>query len=206
MSRLNVSNPIVYADGTMTPHFRDFMLRLDRLMARSEGWKDEFAALVAAATGAGSPDMFAFGPTGNIKQRRFKVGDSVYVCWHVNHDVKVGSTCYMHVHWSTDGTDTNTVKWDINYTFAKGHNQEAYPAETTVSVEEAGSGTAWQHMISEDTVGMTIPEVDSLIIAEVERVTNGGTNNTDDVFGLYVDIHYESDRDATPNRAPDFYT
>ena len=42
-------------------------------------------------------------------------------------------------------------------------------------------------------------------LVTLKRVTNGGTDNTDDVFGLMVDLHYQSDRDATRNKVPDFY-
>ena len=169
------------------------------------GWKDNFANLTAAATGAGTPSLQPFGPTGTVKQRRFGINDSVYVVWHIDHDAAPGSQCYMHVHWSSNGVSTNTVKWQLSYTYAKGHDQEAFSADTVLTLEQAGSGTAWQHMVLEDTVGMEIPEVDSLVICEVKRITNGGTENTDDIFGLFVDIHYLSDRETTPQRAPDFY-
>ena len=77
--------------------------------------------------------------------------------------------------------------------------------ETDIYIEEAGSGTAWQHMTSEDTTGFVVPEVDSIILIELERVTNGGTDNTDAIFGLFVDLHYLADRYTTPNRTPNFY-
>lgn len=171
----------------------------------SAGWKDNFANLTAAATGSGAPSLQPFGPSGNAKQRRFGIGDSVYVVWHIDHDVQPESICHVHVHWATDGADTNTVKWEINYTFAKGHDQEAFSTDAQVTLEEAASGTAWQHMITEDNTGFNIPEVDSLVVAEVRRITNGGTNNLDDVFGLFVDIHYQSDREHTYSRSPNFY-
>lgn len=180
-----------------------FLRELDN---RTRGWKDNFANLTAAATGAGTPSLTAFGPTGNIKQRAFGVNDSVYVVWHVDHDVAPGSTAYMHMHWTTSNTSPQPVHWQFNYTLAKGHNQEAFPAETTLEIIGTPSGTPWQHMISEDTTGFTIPEVDSLIICEIKRVTNGGTDNPNIVFGLFADIHYLSDRDATPQRSPDFYS
>lgn len=180
----------------------------DRLLLDNKlyGWKDNFANLTAAEVGAGAPTMTAFGPSGTVKQRSFIVNDSVYIVWHIDHDVAPGSTAYMHMHWATNGTSTNTVKWQISYTYAKGHQQEAFPTDTVLSLEAAPTATAWQHEITEDTTGFVIPEVDSLIVAEVKRVTNGGTDNTDTVFGLFADIHYLSDRSCTPSRSPDFYT
>ena len=174
--------------------------------AADTGWRDLIGPVTGAATGGGTPTATVFGPSGNIKQTAFGVNDSVYMSFHVQHDTKPGSTMYPHVHWSTNGTSTASVKWEINYTTAAGHNQAAFPAESTITVEEAASGTAWQHMVTEDATGITAPEVDSLILIELKRITNGGTENLDTVFGLTVDWHYEVDRLATKNRAPDFYT
>ena len=131
-------------------------------------------------------------------------------CWltyHVPHDIG-SNTVYFHTHWMTDGTDTNTVKWEFTYTFAKGFDQEAFNTTgTTVSVEQAGPGTAYQHMVAETAAvtisGMTEP--DGLILVHLKRVDNGGTNNTDTVFLLEADLHYQSTNVGTTNKAPDFY-
>lgn len=174
-------------------------------IAIAEGWRDLRSSLVGTAAGAGAPALAVFGPTGNIKQMSFAVGDSVYVALHVDHDIKPGSTMYPHVHWSTNGTNVQAVKWQLSYIKALGHNQANFAADAVISVQEAAQGTAWRHMITEDAVGFVAPEVDSLIMIELKRVTNGGTENTDVVFGLFVDIHYMADRNATPNRVPSFY-
>lgn len=174
----------------------------------AEGYRDNFANLTAAATGGGNPSLQPFGPSGNVKQRRFGIGDSVYVVWHIDHDIKPGSTCFMHVHWSSDGTDLDPVAWEINYTFASrdaGDSGDYFPSDTTITIEDSSDGTAWRHKVSEDPVGIIVPSVDSLVIGEVKRVAPSTGTNSDDIFGLFVDIHYVSDRIATPNSAPDFY-
>jgi hypothetical protein len=170
------------------------------------GWRDLEMTVTGAASGGGAPTATVFGPTGNIKQTAFAVNDSVYMAAHVPHDIKPGSTMYVHVHWSTNGTSLNTVKWQISSINAKGHNQENFNADAVVTVEEAAHGTAWRHMITEDAVGIPALEVDSLVLVELKRITNGGAENADTVFGLYVDFHYESQQYATPSRTPDFYT
>ena len=153
------------------------------------GWRDLRAPVTAEATGTNAPTLTAFGSSANIKQWAFGVNDSDYLGMHVDHDILVGSTAYLHVHWSTNGTSTNTVKWEMDYITCAGHNQASFGADTTISVEEAAQGTAWRHMVTEDATGFTVPEVDSLILLELKRVTNGGTENTDTVFGLFVDMH-----------------
>jgi hypothetical protein len=170
------------------------------------GWRDLRSALVGTASGAAAPSLTVFGPTGFMKQLAFGIGDSVYIAFHVDHDYKPGSIAFPHIHWTTNGTQTNSVKWQLEYTIASGHNQSSFPADTTLTVEEAAHGTAWRHMITEHPTGFSMIEPDTLILAELTRITNGGTNNTDTVFGLFVDMHYETQQYATPSRVPDFYT
>ena len=176
------------------------------MTVQTYGFKDLRMSLVATASGSGAPSLVAFGPTGLIKQLRFNVNDSVYVAGHIDHDVIVGATTYPHVHWSTDGTNVQPVKWQMTYTIAPGHDIGNFPADTVISVEEAAAGTAWRHMVTEHPTGFAMPDIDSLFIAELKRVTNGGTDNTDNVYGLFMDLHYEVGQFATPNRLPPFYT
>lgn len=171
-------------------------------------WDDNLTSLFTARPGGTAPTLRSFGPTGTNQQWDFGVNDFMHTGGiHITHDIKIGSKIYPHVHWSTNGTDTNTVKWELSYTIAKGHNQEAFPADTILNLEQAGSGTAWQHMIVEatDAEAIDAPEIDSLIIMRVRRVTNGGTDNGDQVFGLFVDMHYQKDRFGTRYKSPDFY-
>ena len=62
------------------------------------------------------------------------------------------------------------------------------------------------HQITE-TDGVTIPglEVDGMIYARVRRITNGATDNTDGIFVITSDVHYQSNNLATLNKAPNFY-
>lgn len=175
------------------------------------GWRDLRTALVAAKVPAvGSPTLTAFGPSGGIFQNAFAVDDTVFFAFHIDHDVKQGSTMFPHVHWTTNGVNTATVKWEFEYTIAarNGSTIESveFPAPSIITIEEAAAGTAWTHMVTEDATGFTAPEIDSLVVCKLKRITNGGTNNTDDVFGLFCDIHYECQQYGTPSRSPDYYT
>ena len=203
--------PPVNSDPTVTEWaYREF----SRIRSILEGstdhpviWKDYLAPLNSGkANPSASPAWSAFGPTGTSSQWNFDIGDSLQLAFHINHDIKPGSLMYLHVHWTTNGTQTNTAKWRLSYTCAKGHDQANFPADTVLDLTQAAAGTAWRHMITEDTTGITAPEVDSLMIVRIERITNGGTDLTDQVFGLFVDIHYQADTIGTINKAPDFYT
>jgi len=175
----------------------------------NDNWFDNLTALTSGKVGAANaPTWTAIGPTGTNFAWAFGLNDYIQTAgFHINHDIKRGSKIYPHVHWTTNGTSTATVKWELSFTYAQGHNQAAFPADTVVTVEEAASGTAWQHMITEvDTAdAFDAPEVDSLVLMRVRRVTNGGTDNANTVFGLFVDLHYQMDTQGTPQKAPDFY-
>ena len=174
----------------------------------NEGWKD----LVSALYPIGVPEEFApevapFGTSGLRRELAFNVDDYAFCqAFHINHDVKVGGLCYPHIHWTTDGSDENPIRWEFQISRALGHNQEYFSAETSYFVEAQPNG-AWRHMISEvsDEDAITLVEPDELLLLTVRRVSNGATENTDKVFGLTVDLHYESDTDSTINKAPNFY-
>jgi hypothetical protein len=172
-------------------------------------WKDNVAPLSAAGVPASSaPTMRVFGPSGAREERAFAVNDYLFVQpFHVNHDIIPGAKAYPHVHWSTNGTSTATVKWEFQILRALGHDQANFAASTTVYVEQAAGGSAWRHMVAEvsDEDALTLVEPDELIMITLKRVTNGGTDNSDYVFGVTVDLHYQSSIIGTVNKAPNFY-
>ena len=175
-----------------------------------EGFKD----LVSALTSAGVPNQNAptpasFGTTtiGDPYQAlSFANGDYVF-CepLHMNHDMKPNGLGYIHVHWSSGGTSTNIVDWQLTIRRAKGHNQATFAnTEVVITLSEAASGTPWQHMIVEADITdvLTLTEPDELLLVTLKR---SSATNTDTIFGLMVDLHYEADRDSTPNKEPNFY-
>ena len=174
------------------------------------GWKD----LVGVVMPIGSltpPTLTSFGPSGLRVEPVFSIGDYAHVsAFHINHDVKVGGKAYVHIHWSTDGTSTDSVKWEFQIARALGHDQGFFGAATSIFVEQQPNQVAlgaWRHYIAEaaDEDALTLTEPDELIFVTVRRVTNGGVDNTDAVYGMVVDFHYEADKSATLNKAPDFY-
>lgn len=174
------------------------------------GWYDMTAPLLGSGMpNANAPALTAFGPTPSLyKAYVFALDDYCYVQpFHVTHNIKPNGQAYIHVHWSTNGISTNSVKWEFQILRALGHNQANFGAATTLSVTQAAQGSAWRHMIAEVDVSqtLTLTEPDELILVTLKRVTNGGTNNTDSVFGLMVDFHHEVDRNSTPNKSPNFY-
>jgi len=130
------------------------------------------------------------------------------------------SDIFFHTYWLTNGTSTNNVTWQYTYAYAKGFNQGAFDFALAnspltdagiVTCQQAASGTAYQHMVTE-TDGVSIAglsEPDGIIYVNIKRITNGspgGADNADGVFVLTSDIHYQSTNMATINKAPGFYS
>ena len=175
-----------------------------------EGWYDLTSGFHIEGS-SNAPTYKPFAPSGLRKEKAFDVGAYAYAePFHINHDMKVGGKANIHIHWSTSGVDTNSVKWEFQISRALGHDQEYFGAETSFFVEQqpnqVASG-AWRHYVAEvaDIDALTLIEPDELILVTVRRVTNGGVDNTDDVFGLSCDFHYERDKLATINKSPNFY-
>lgn len=171
------------------------------------GWRDITSSIEVRGVAATDPAWSQVGSSG-LYAYDFSVGDVVWLTFHVPHDIVPNTDIYFHVHWFPSGTNANSVKWEFKYVYALGFNQEAFDfaSPTTVSVEQASPGVAYQHMIAETTAqSLGITEPDGLIHLYVKRITNGATDNTDSIFGLTADIHYQSHNLGTKGKAPSFY-
>lgn len=175
--------------------------------ANDYGWDDITGDIIAKGVGANNPTWTQVATSG-IFNYAFSVNDEVWINFHVPHDYAPGTDIFVHTHWMVDGTDVNTVKWEFSTLIAKGHNQDNYPTTATVNTAtEAPQGTAWRHMETETSaISSTDLEPDTIIQMRVRRVTNAGTDNTDTVFLLETDIHYQSTGIKTKNNTPNFYT
>jgi hypothetical protein len=177
----------------------------DHVVVGVEGWRDMVSDI--NTRGQLVPTWSQMGSS-NFWAHKFAINDECWATFHVDHDYKPGTGVYLHVHWTSDNTSTNTVRWEFTYTIAKGHNQSNFNLTgTVVTATGTPHGTAWRHYVTE-TAEITSSEIepDSLIHVRIKRITNGGTDNTNGIFCLKTDAHYFADRLATPNKSPDFYS
>lgn len=177
-------------------------------IAGGAGWRDITSDINVKGTGANNPAWTTF--INGISTYAFSatVMQECWLVFHVDHDYKPGTGIYLHTHWSTTGTNTGVCRWGFEYTIAKGHNQSNYGATTTVYAEQAYQGTAYRHMVTE-TAEITSAEleVDCLILVRVFRDAAHVNDTLTSVAHLFTsDIHYQADRFATKNKAPNFYT
>ena len=173
-------------------------------------WYDMLAPITSAGRRGGTSDFdwTNYNGTG-IYQPDFAINEDGIANFHINHDIKPKSDIYPHVHWSSDGTDSNPVHWELNYIYA-GRDDDSpivFSAKQTITLIGVNSGSAYSHIVTEVSDGNAFeaPEVDSIMMFQIKRVTNGATENTDTIFAHFLDIHYQRDRFGTPGKAPDFY-
>ena len=189
----------IYINSTWTT------FQLDGFMS---GWKDLTSDIKSSGVGSNDPTwslMFD-----GIYAHKFN-NNNMNQCWttfHIDHDYKLGSPIHLHIHWTTSDAGSGTVRWGFEYTIAKSHQQEAFPKSSIVYVEQSCVPTARTHYVAEITTGLTSNsfEPDTLILVRVFRdAANLKDTCTSQVFGLTVDCHYQIDRFATVNKAPNFY-
>ena len=170
-------------------------------------WHDITSEVTVRGVGASNPTWSQVGSS-VIYAYKFSVGDECWMNFHIPHDYKKSTDIYMHCHWLPDGTNTQPVKWQFEYAYAHGHDQSAFPIAslTTTDATQTVGGTQYQHYITESAAQtITGMEPDGIIAIRITRITNGATNNTDGIFLLTSDIHYQSTNRGTLNRSPDFY-
>lgn len=175
------------------------------------GWRDNIVEIKVDSSSPNAPTLAAI--RGNILAWQFAAGEltEAHSAFHVDHDYALGTKLYMHVHWVNTSTTVGTVRWGFEFSVAKGHQQQAFPATTTVYVEQATTGTAYMHMIGEVSEGNAIDgaalgiEPDTVILCRIFR-DGAHVNDTlnENVFGIFLDLHYQANRATTPNKAPPF--
>lgn len=188
-----------------------------QLIKHGPGWRDILGSFTNAKTtgpnqptwtmvvndGASSSGVYAFAFAPSVL-------NELWTSFHINHDYAIGTAFFPHVHWLPDNTNTGTVRWAVEFSAARGHNQEVFPNTTTIFIEQSAPGIINQHMLAEILdPGVTVPgaEPDMLILARIYRdAAHANDTFTGNAIGLNLDAHFKVDRDSTISRVPDFYT
>lgn len=165
---------------------------------------------LSLGTGANAPDVVAFrgielpafagtGPT--TEEGFFTV--------HLLHDIMPGTFPTFHVHWSHDiGSPTGDVKWQIDYSIAKGYEQEAFPTTTTLSSTHTAGTQYYHHITDDDDMPITeAVEPDMVILGRVYRDPSDAADTFEnDAYLIQVDMHYQIGQIGTPERNYPFVT
>ena len=173
------------------------------------GWNDNIQVF-ASAKGRGTSEP-VWEDMGNGQFNfLFTVGDELFLTYHVQHDYKLGSDAYPHIHFLvTDALSAGQqITWRFAYVLARGHSQgeSLTVAETVINMTYTATGAeiAGEHIVleCEDIDAFDLLEPDTLVCARVELISE---NVTGDIFGIMADLHYQTDRHSTLNKAPNFY-
>lgn len=186
-------------------------IRLDALedgLQHNLGWNDNLAYF-SMAKGNGTTEPVWSNMGNGLYNMLFTPGDELMVSFHVNHDYALTTKAYPHIHWLIDTVPTvgQTVVWEIAYIVAKGHGQgqSLTDALTTFQVTYTATGTeiAGEHLILEcsDAQAFDILEPDTMVEMKVKLISRTVTG---DIFGIMADLHYQSDREDTISKVPDF--
>jgi hypothetical protein len=169
--------------------------------------------------GVGSPVLATY--RGNIRDVNFTAGDDYDLKFHIEHDW-AGKDCFIHVHWSHNGTDiSGGLVITHHATYGKGHNQAPFHAEKNITQTISGLSIAntpqYQTRIDEIQLSVAggsaslldtaILEPDGLIqihfdVTSIPTITGGSGKP----FIHFVDVHYQSTNIGTKQKTPDFYT
>jgi hypothetical protein len=176
------------------------------------GWLDILGVREARPSGATIPVVAQVGATG-IWLPQWAIGDIDFYRFHIPHGIDPTAGCYLHMHYFTEGTQTNFVKWQFRYAYAHGYGRGRFnlASLTTVSIEqqvELFGGGSETHMIAEiaSPILAGSAEIDGMLLVEVSRIAAAGAATTNPVFGLGADIHAKADRLTTLNKNYPFYT
>lgn len=176
------------------------------------GWRDNIVEIKVDSSSPNAPTLGAV--RGGILAWQFFPNEltEAYSAFHIDHDYKLGTKLYLHVHWVCTSANIGIVRWGFEFTVAKGHQQQAFPAPTTVYVEQATTGVSHMHYVAEVSEANAIDgaaigiEPDTVIMCRVFR-DGAHANDTleEPVFGVFLDLHYQADKATTPGKVPDFF-
>lgn len=182
--------------------------------APNYGWNDWLGEIVTRGVGATDPGWALY--RNGIYAYQFAVNDECWQNFHVLHDYAPGTDLYIHAHWSHNAAAVTlgSITWTFEITYAKGHNQAAFPATKTISITQNASTTQYQHMLAEvqftnaggdaTHIDRALIEVDGIIMVRCYLSANS-MNGGAVPFLHFIDIHYQSTGITTKNKAPNFY-
>lgn len=137
--------------------------------------------------------------------------NQVWVNFHINHDIALGTKVYPHIHWLPLTNASGTVRWGIEYSVAKGHGQQVFHPSVTVYVNHTIPANSFKkHFVSEVSEADAIPptniEPDSFVKVRVFRdAKNALDTYPGEVHAWFADLHYQAERIGTMNKAPNFF-
>lgn len=180
------------------------------------GWSDLLGQIYVRGTGQTVPayeqvtgsNFWAYNFAGTGSQTK-----EVQCDFHLDHRYQENTDLYIHMHWFPNSSASGDVKWYFDICYARGYARGVYPiaTPTTVSVVTAAPGVAYTHMISEvvftnaggtgGLIDRALIETDGIVMVRAYRnPADVADTYTNTAWATYCDIHFQSNKVATPNR------
>lgn len=195
---ITVSNKLILANGAE--------IRVD---GDNIGWEDDIGEIIVRGSGVNDPTWAVVRDNLYAFQLSASTMNQFWRYLHLKHDWHPGSVISMHLHLiPTTTTATGTMRFGMEYSYAKGHDQANFPASTTVYTEYTfAANKQYRHLILEfPDITNAAFEVDGAILLRIFRdATHVNDTFADPISIMTADAHYQKSRFATKNKAPNFY-
>lgn len=174
-----------------------------------DGWRDMISE-INPRSGGTAPALSLYRDGIYLYEFASDQMQEVFSNFHIDHDYKLNTMLYPHLHFVTTSTAGGVVRLGFEYTYAKGHGLGTFPATTTLTLDfTIPANSQHVHFIAEVPQGQGIPgtniDTDGAILMRIYRDgTHANDTFTGTIFGIFSDLHYEVDRYATINRFPNF--
>lgn len=156
-------------------------------------WDDtQGNAIALRDVGVNVPTLTQIGTTG-IYLPQFDIDDVLVFDHQFPHTLAETATVTVepHVHWIGETSSANVVRWQLTYQWI--NNFEVLAASSTVITVDDAPTALQLRMADFPTVNKTGAEISSMFMGNITRITNGGTDYSDDVYFSFIDIHFLCD-------------
>lgn len=152
--------------------------------------------IISAKLGSTAPTLATF--KGDIEQYTFDAtNDYVIGSTEVIHTYQEGTDIDPHIHWTTNGTDTDArgVKWQLKYSIGNSNGAFTDQQTLTVDVPIPANTPDRTHFISEFTpdIDGTALKIGTYIVFRLERITSASTAPSANPFVIAVGFHILQD-------------
>ena len=160
-------------------------------------WDDALVPVYQMGQGAASCSIGNYGPSGGIRVWTCGVGKEMDGALQLSHGYKVGTDLKCHVHWNPINTSAGNVKWALEY-YWQNINGDLSGGPTTITAEQAASGTAWRHQLAPfpDITGTNMG-ISSMLIFRLARVAASTSEYGSSAAITSFDCHYQRDSNGS---------
>jgi len=168
----------------------------------NEYWRDIDFPIIIRTTGVGIPTLVAL--NGNLLLPQWAVNDyNVSESQEFVHEWKEGSTCYWHLHLTTNGVDiTNRyVRFEIEYGYVTPNGQWAFPAtiDSGDLLIPANTPTKTMFILSLGSFTPTGTRIGGHCVARLKRIASTGTAPTNNCWIPMLQQHIICDSAGSRN-------